>query len=86
MQCFCVVVCFVCLLCFAFGIHLLSLRFTTWGLQRLSQIFAAPRKVNLLIINIKIKICTTTPRTTSKFVNVNIGFIVNYYFYLVVIL
>ena len=56
------------------------------GFRRLSQIFAALRKLSLLIIGINIKIRTTTPSSTTKIVNVNIGFIIKYYFYLVVTL
>ena len=46
----------------------------------------APRKLSLLIISINIKICTTTPSSTTKIVNIDIGFILDYYLYLVVVL
>ena len=49
----------------------------------MSQIFAARRTLSLLTSGINVKICTATPSTTTKVVNVNIDFIVNCYFYLV---
>ena len=37
-------------------------------------------------MGINIKICDTTPWSTTKIVNVNIGFVIDYYLYLVVTL
>ena len=50
------------------------------------MIFAAPRKLSLLLVGVYIKICTTTPSTTTRIVNVNVDFIIIDYFHLVVTL
>ena len=48
--------------------------------------FRCAEKARFTIIVIAIKICTTTPSTTTQIVNIDIGFIIGYYFYLVVVL
>ena len=43
----------------------------------MSQIFDAPRTLSLLIVQVKSKICNTTPSTTTTIVNINIVCIIH---------
>ena len=83
MQCFGgFVFCLFVVLCFwhTFAVSNVFLRVPNTELD-----FAAPSKLSVRIIGINIKICTTTPRTTTEIVNVKIVFF-SCYFYLVVTL
>ena len=62
--------CFVCCLFVVLGFVVYICSFQGFlGFRRLNQIFDAPRKLSLLIVRINIKICTTTPSTTTKIVS-----------------
>ena len=73
------VVCFCCFVCCFFVVLGFWYTFVASNvfLRVPSQIFDAPRKLSLLIIHVRNKICTTTPSTTATIVNICIVFVIH---------
>ena len=70
--------CFVCCLFFVLGFwYTFVVSNVFLRVPKAESDFDAPRKLSLLIIRVKNKLCTTTPGTTTTIVNINIVFIIH---------